>query len=156
MSINTLPIETGFVEMDVTGKNGDLMTIAATERENMNEVWLVDNVTGAETDLTTDSYTFTYDNSITDRFTLHFSIVNVPEQNEVSTLFNIYSCENRAYVIIPADMQATIEVYNLLGQKVKQAVNRSGFNQFELDRNQYYIIKVYNNFKAETKKVLIN
>jgi hypothetical protein len=53
-------------------------------------------------------------------------------------------------------MQATIEVYNLLGQKVKQAVNRSGFNQFELDRNQYYIIKVYNNFKAETKKVLIN
>ena len=156
MSINTLPMETGFVEMDVTGKNGDLMTIAATERENMNEVWLVDNVTGAETDLTTDSYTFTYDNSITDRFTLHFSIVNVPEQNEVSTLFNIYSCENRAYVIIPADMQATIEVYNLLGQKIKQVVNRSGFNQFDLDGNQYYIIKVYNNFKAETKKVLIN
>jgi hypothetical protein len=132
------------------------MTIAATERENMNEVWLVDNVTGAETDLTTDSYAFTYDNSITDRFTLHFSIVNVPKQIETNTLFNIYSSKNRAYVIIPADMQATIEVYNLLGQKVKQAVNRSGFNQFELDRNQYYIIKVYNNFKAETKKVLIN
>ena len=155
MSINTLPLETGYVDMDVTGKNGDRMTIAITERTNLNEVWLVDELTGIQTDLVKEPYTFTYDNTFANRFTLHFSIVGVNEQAAAGNVFKIYSSGHQANVVIPADTHANIEIYNLLGQKVKQADNRSGLNRFALPGNQYYVVKVYNGPTVETRKILI-
>jgi hypothetical protein len=47
------------VPLDVKGKNGDAMTIEATEISNIEEAWLVDELTGAQTDLVKESYTFT-------------------------------------------------------------------------------------------------
>ena len=155
MSINTLPVETGAVDMDVTGKAGDMMTINATERTNLEEVWLVDELTGIQTDLTKEGYSFIYDPSVTNRFTLHFSIVNVNEQTETGNLFTIYAANRKANVIIPSGTRANIEIYNLLGQNVASASNRSGLNQFTLHGNQYYIVKVYNNQQVETKKIVI-
>jgi len=155
MSINTLPPETGSVAMDVTGKDGDMMTISMTEQTNVAEVLLVDEATDIQTDLTKNSYSFVYDNTITDRFTLHFGIVGVPSQNEKTNLFRIYSIGNLAFVMIPLNTRANIEVYNLLGQKIAQADNKSGLYSVSLRKGQYYIIKVYNNYGIETKKVLI-
>ena len=155
MSINTLPLETGYVNMDVTGKNGDLMTIAITERTNLNEVWLVDELTGIQTDLVKEPYTFIYDNTFAYRFTLHFSIVGVNEQAAAGNGFKIYSSGHEANVVIPANTRANIEIYNLLGQKVTQAANRSGLNRFAMPGNQYYVVKVYNGTTVETRKILI-
>lgn len=155
MSINTLPVETGAVGLDVTGKAGDMMTINATERTNLEEVWLVDELTGVQTDLTKEGYSFIYNPSVTNRFTLHFSIVNVNEQTETGNLFTIYAANRKANVIIPSGTRANIEIYNMLGQKVASASNRSGLNQFTLRGNQYYIVKVYNNNQVETKKIVI-
>jgi hypothetical protein len=155
MSINTLPLETGEVAMDVKGKNGDQMIIAATERINLNEVWLVDELTGIQTDLTQKSYSFTYDNTVTNRFTLHFSIVGVDEQQTATRQFKIYGVNNNVNVIIPGNKRADIEIYNLLGQKVLQVTNRTGFNRFTLQSNQYYLVRVSNGQITETQKVII-
>ncbi len=155
MSINTVPVETGFVNLDVKGKEGDLMTISATERTNLNEVWLVDELTGIETDLTKDSYSFTYDNTVTNRFTLHFSIVSIGEQQTSDNLFSIYAADNAVNVMIPSETRASVEIYNLLGQKVAAAYHRTGLNRFSLKKNSYYVVKVYNAQKTETQKVII-
>jgi hypothetical protein len=155
MAINTLPVETGAVDMDVTGKQGDLMTISVVERINMNEVWLVDELTGIQTDLTKENYSFIYDNTFANRFTLHFSIVSVNEQPSNDNLFSVYSARGEINVIIPFAENANVEIYNLLGQKVAQANHRSGLNRFVLPRNRYYVVKVYNASNVKTQKVLI-
>ncbi len=155
MSINTLPLETGFVPLDVKGKDGDMMTISAAEINNLGDVWLVDEYNGIQTDLTKDDYSFLYDKDVAGRFTLYFNITGVDNSLLKENEYNIFAYHDNLNVIIPEGEMATIEVFNLLGQRVKYLTNAKGFTRFNLPGAKYYVVRVKGATNVETKKIFI-
>ena len=153
MAINVLPIEIAEVPVDVTGVNGENMTITATEVIGFGDVFLLDNYTGVQTNITQENYTFEYNEGITNRFVVFFTMVSVNENSD--ELITIYSHDNNVRVIIPEDTNAEIAIYNLMGQKMSQTTAHKGINNIPVYHTGYYLVKVMDNDNVVTKKIFI-
>ena len=94
------------------------------------------------------------------RFYITFSLNTALNVNEISdnSLFYTYSIGKTLNVVYQnsSDSQATVDIYNILGQKVisEQAIN-NGIHQYLLD-NGCYIVRLLTNNKVYTKKLTIN
>ncbi|MEZ5197046.1 MAG: T9SS type A sorting domain-containing protein [Bacteroidales bacterium] len=154
MSINTLPatkmVPTGF-RSSIPGQ----FTISAVETSDFSDVILEDLVTGEQTNLLTNSYTFTSsvdDNE--DRFIIHFTPLAVPE-NSASDLISIYSYHNNVYVSVPENTNGNIVVYNVSGQVVANANITGTLNVITLDESAFYIVKVQGDNSVTSEKVFV-
>jgi hypothetical protein len=152
MSINALP-STEMVSLGFKAVDGSY-TISATEINDLGYAMLEDLETGAMTDLTTSSYTFTHNSvSAEARFILHFAPVSVPELNAGN--ISIYSYGHNVYVYVPENTEGSIVVYNMLGQQVLTAPINNVTNTLTLDNSGSYIVKVLGESSIITQKVVI-
>ncbi len=155
MAINSLPHETGSVALDVTGADGDEMTIMATDHSAFSHVYLTDEALGMTTDLTRDNYTFTYDKNITDRFTLSFTVTGLDENKTAEKYFSIYAANGSIHVIQPQQNETEVSVFNLLGQKVAGDKSRATVHTITVPRNTYYLIHVLDGTHTQSEKVFV-
>lgn len=169
ISLSAMPIETSytvpvFMESYTDGK---LYTVKAITEEYKNyfDVELVDNKTGTKTDLLNDDYIFNFDKNFTSaRFTLNFRKKSTTSIDELYNQEKMYAYTgdgaiNVSYSNNNTAANATIEVYNMMGQKLFGQGNvKSGdvvkYNTVANGQVQVYIIKVISNGKAKTIKVV--
>ncbi len=155
MSINSLPHETGTVAVDVTGANGDQLTITATQHSDFSHVYLTDEALGITTDLTRESYTFTYDENITDRFTISFTVTGMDNNGDNNEYFNIFAASGKIHVIQPSQNQLHVSVFNMLGQKIGTTDSNGAVQLISVPTTGYYIVNVTDGIHNGTKKVFV-
>jgi len=153
MAINVLPIENTEVLVDVSGVDGEFMTIESTEILGFGDVFMLDNYTGMQTNLSEASYTFMYDEDVSNRFLIFFTTVSTPEISD--EFVTIYSFDNNVRVIVPEETQANIVIYNLVGQKLSTTSAHKGVVDIPVYETGYYLVKVMDNNNIVTKKVFI-
>ncbi|OFZ06946.1 MAG: hypothetical protein A2338_02405, partial [Bacteroidetes bacterium RIFOXYB12_FULL_41_6] len=155
MAINSLPSEyRESIPMDVRGANGNELTISATETGGLDKLYLKDESTGNVVNLKDESYSFTYDDAITDRFTILFSITDV-EENPLSGDARIFASDHTIQVVLQGMDQANISVYNLLGQVIDSRQTSGTVTRIPVQQSGYYLIKVSNGTQVSTQKVFI-
>ncbi len=153
MSINALPHGIPSAAMDVRGVDGNEFTIELAEVQDFAEVYLMDEVLGITTNLMESPYTFTYDATQTDRFTVFFSVVGTQE-NQLDNV-QVYSFDKKVRVIIPTQMQAHVEIVNMLGQTVRELDAHMGTQEIDLDHSGYYVVSITGKNQTMTRKVFI-
>ncbi|MCD4697211.1 MAG: T9SS type A sorting domain-containing protein, partial [Bacteroidales bacterium] len=153
MAINALP-ETELVPLGFhAGINGEY-SINAFDINDIPSVWLEDTFTGLFTNLTVDSYSFSYSTTDeTSRFVLHFAPLSVGDK--FADGINIYSFNNVVYVVTPEITTGNIIVYNVLGQEVANAEITDVVNNISLVNGGYYIVQVISDNSVTSKKVYI-
>jgi hypothetical protein len=153
MAVNVLPEGTVSVPMDVRGVDGNEMTISLEAVSDFDHVYLSDDFTGVQTELTEQPYTFVYDASQTDRFTIYFTIVSTTE----NTLDNIrvYGFDKQVRLEIPMQVNVNVEVVNMLGQTVRNMDAHMGTTDIHLDHGGYYLVKITGDNQRVTRKVFI-
>ncbi len=133
-------------------------TITADDIQSFNSgssIILHDLITGATQDLRANpTYTFTATTTdIVDRFEVIFDLA-LGINNANAVVNNIYSFENSIY-IKTTDKVKSINVYNMLGQRVENiqqpASNALIFNQ----ESGYYTVRVVTDATVYSQKVLI-
>jgi len=154
MSINSVPYGTNAVALDVRGKDGNNMTISATEAEGFEFLNLKDNYTGITTNLKSESYTFTYHSNTTDRFELFFGFTGIDNQTTVD-FAKIYAVDNNVKVVLDNGVNADITVYNLLGQRVAAQKASGTVTTIAVEKTGYYLVKVNDGANVTTQKVFI-
>ncbi len=155
MSINSLPLETGSVAIDVTGKDGDMLTIQATQYSDFSNVYLTDEYNGTIVDLTKTPYTFIYNATITNRFTISFTVTGLDNSSVSKNYYNIYSVQHSINIIQPIQSNTEVTVFNLLGQKVAAKNMKSTFITIPLKTSGYYIVRVSDEIHIQTDKVFV-
>ncbi len=155
MSINALPANVETIPVDVTGKAGDAMTISLTEVGDIDQVLLYDNYTQQATDLKKSNYSFTYNPSVTDRFVISFVITGVSEKPAVESSFFAYAVNNKIRVVLKQSNDASITVYNLLGQRIASLNAHQKVTEMALNRTGYYLVTVNDGLTVSSKKVFI-
>ena len=156
MSINALPLSAKeSVAMDVRGKDGNSLTISATEGEDFEYLILKDAVTGIDVNLKEKSYTFVYDTEVTDRFTLYFSPLGVNDNSLSGDAVKIFAYDNNIQVVLKATDHANISVYNLLGQEVVTRSANANITSIPMNKSGYYLVKVSDGKSHSTQKVFI-
>jgi hypothetical protein len=115
---------------------------------------LQDLLTGVTQDLKQNPlYTFTGDpNGDANRFLIKFA--NVGIENPAATEAGIYTYGNILNILNPGN--ATLEVYNMAGQRVLiEQINSSGLYQTTLNnRSGYYVVRLTNAGQVKVSKVL--
>ena len=153
LAINSLP-ETNMVQLGFTAQFDGEYSISAIEINDISSAWLEDTFTGIFTNLTSDSYSFTYSTSdAADRFILHFAPLVIDDNFVDNT--NIYSYEKDVYVNVSEITSGDIVIYNLMGQKVISNSMSGLLNKVTLKEAGFYIVKVSLNGQTVSKKVLI-
>lgn len=155
MSINALPLNTETIPVDVTGKEGDQLTIALTEVGDIDEVLLYDNYLNAIVNLKKSDYTFTYHQSVTDRFVISFVITDISEKPENTNSFIAYPLNNQIRVTLKQSNHAAINIYNLLGQRVANINTNQKTTGIFINHSGYYLITVNDGNTVSTKKIFI-
>jgi hypothetical protein len=155
-SINSLPFETGSISVDVTGVNDNQMTISLSETNNADQVYLIDELTGSQVDLTKNNYSFNYDDSFVNRFTVHLGVVDVDEIYKEKTGYSILGKRGKVEVYIPENDVVDIEIYSIMGMKLISKRNCSGIQTFNLNSGNYYIVKLNNSVITQSELVIIN
>lgn len=153
MAINVLPVANTEIPLDVRGIDGETMSISATEILGFGDVDLLDNYTGAHTNLSENGYEFLYDEDITDRFILFFTTVGNNE--ELNDLVNIYSYNKNIRVVIPEIPNTEISVYSVVGQLIAVAKANERTTEIPILNSGYYIVKVITNCNIITAKVFV-
>ncbi len=153
MAINVLPLGTASVPMDVRGVDGNQMSIAVNEVTDFDHVYLSDDHLGIQTDLMEQPYSFIYDASLTDRFTIYFTTVGT-EENQLESI-QVFSFDKNVRIIIPMETKAHVEVINMLGQTVTQTDAYLGTTDIHLDHPGYYLVNISNNSQTISRKVFI-
>ena len=156
MSINSLPFEAmdGTVAMDVRGVNGNSMTISVVEAEDFQELYLKDEYTGVVTDLKTDSYTFTYNTAVSNRFSLFFGPTGVNEDPFSNDNVRIFAYDKNIQVVLDASSNVNITVYNLMGQQITSRTANSTVT-IPVYNSGYYVVKVSDGNSVSAQKVFI-
>lgn len=155
MAINALPYDyRENIAMDVRGKDGNEMTISATETADLDVIYLQDEATGIKVDLTEVPYTFTYDSGITDRFTILFSITDINENHNPLDA-KIFNSNGAILVILSEFEKVDINVFNLLGQNVASQSATGTHSRINVHQSGYYLVKLSNGTKISTQKVFI-
>ena len=98
------------------------------------------------------TYTFDYnpdDNE--NRFNIHFTKPANVEENEIS----IYSAGKRIFILNPGNINSSIEIYNVTGQRIK-TLNLNG-NTAEIDMNVSgnYFVRLISGEKIVCTKVFV-
>jgi hypothetical protein len=154
MSINSQPA-TEMVPMSFQTSTSGTYTIEAIETGAFANVVLEDLVTGEQTNLLTDSYTFSYttgENAA--RFIVHFTPLGSPELEANS--IQIYANNSNIVVNVPANVKGQAVVYNVVGQEIANVAVEGGINTLTVsDVNTVYIVKVMANNSVVTEKVYI-
>ena len=156
MAINSLSDteEKNPIAMDVRGTNGNSMTITLTEANDFEKIYLKDEYTLDIVDLKKDSYTFTYDAEITDRFTILFGITGIDDPiSDLNT--KVFVTRNSIQVNMDSFENANISVYNLLGQVVAGSFVNSNITRIPMTKSGYYLVKVSDGESVITQKVFI-
>lgn len=169
LSLSAMPIETSytvpvFMESYTDGK---LYTVKAITEEYKNyfDVELVDNKTGVKTDLLNSDYTFNFDKNFSGaRLTLNFNKKSTTSVDELFNQEKMYAYTgdgaiNVSYSNNNTAANATVEVYNMMGQKLFGQGNVKSsdvvkYNTVANGQVQVYIVKVISNGKAQTIKVV--
>jgi len=154
MAINSLPYDyRESIAMDVRGEHGNEMTISAIETADI-AIYLQDEASGDMVDLTKESYTFTYDSGITDRFTILFSITDL---NENPNAFDakIFDSNGAILVMLSEFENVDINVFNLLGQNVASHSATGNLSRINVQQSGFYLVKLSNGTKISTQKVFI-
>lgn len=156
MSINSLPFEImeESVAMDVVGEDGNSMTITATESADFDELYLRDEYTGITTDLKTSDYTFTYNSSVTNRFSLFFNTTGIDDESISNSNFSIFAYDKNIQVQLDGLSNVNITVYNLMGQKIN-TVSTNSTTIIPVNKTGYYFVKVSDGVSVSTQKVFI-
>ncbi len=154
LSINTQPA-VKLVHMAFVAPASGYYTIEAVETSDFSNVVLEDVLTGIETDLLTDSYTFEYtEGENANRFIVHFTPLGTPELEANS--IRIWSSERNIYVSVPQTVTGDVAVYNMMGQEVVSNKVIPGMNVIPVnDANTYYVVKVMSGNNVKTEKVFI-
>ncbi|MBI5218302.1 MAG: T9SS type A sorting domain-containing protein [Bacteroidia bacterium] len=103
-------------------------------------------------------YSFTFNTGDENRFLLHFNYnqtnINPIDNSEIS----IYSFGKNIYVNNGFKENATIKIYNLLGNEILASVIRPGLNRLPMNpiAGDVYIVKAINGKKIFTKKIMIS
>lgn len=153
MAINGLPISTSEIPIDVRGADNMEMTISLSENDGFRNIYLSDNYTGTQTNLINDEYSFNYNSDITDRFTVYFTTMGLPDQK--TETFRIYAYDRAINIIVPEGQNAEIYVYNLTGQEIVHAKAREGINKIPIGDIGFYVVKVVSSSSLSAKKVFI-
>jgi hypothetical protein len=153
LAVNVLPA-TKTVPMGFTCTVSGTYTIEAIETSEFAYVVLEDKVTGIQTDLLVNSYTFDYTaGGNADRFNVHFAPLGTPELNASNIM--IYSNQNNIYVNTPV-IDGDIVVYNMMGQEIIRVEAENGMNVITMDDvDAYYIVKVVSSTSLVTEKVYV-
>jgi len=165
LAINSLPeltanksVKLGF-NTQVVGS----FTITAADLSDFDQnvsIHLEDLTSNVITDLRQqNSYTFNSNAIITnDRFVLHFGLTSTNTPTSSSSDVNIYANSNSIYVANVTGDNATVSVFNLLGQEVySHQLNNASLNKLNVNLPAgQYIVRVINNNKITTGKVVLN
>jgi len=153
LAINALPA-TPVVPMGFTSVTTGEYTISAIETSEFADVVLEDLVTGEQTDLLINSYTFNYTvNDDADRFLVHFTPLGIGDN--LANSIDIWSNDHKIYVQAP-EINGGIVVFNMMGQEVIRTEIEPGLNIIPVnDRNSYYVVKVVSSDVARTGKVYV-
>jgi len=156
MSINSLPFEVmdQSVAMDVRGANGNSMTISVVEAEDFDELNLRDEYTGNVTNLKTDSYTFTYNSAVSNRFSLFFGPTGVNEDPFSNDNVRIFAYDKNIQVVLNTSNNVNITVYNLMGQQITSRTANSTVT-VPVINSGYYVVKVSDGVSVSAQKVFI-
>lgn len=158
MSINSLPMDAkeDVISLDVRGVDGNSMTISVTEAVDFEKLYLKDEFTDDIVNLKEESYTFTYDADITDRFTLLFGITGLEEETVISKdLARVYASNQNINVVLEDVNQANISVFNILGQTVVTTYTNDQLTRIPVTKSGYYFVQITNGERSSTKKVFI-
>lgn len=168
LSFSAMPIKTSYsvpvyIESYTNGKQYTIRSIT-DQYADYYDVELVDNKTGAKTNLLTTNYTFNHDAAYKNaRFTLNFSqkaTVSVDEifNQEKTWAFTNENGINVTYQNKNELATATVEIYNMLGQQLYASTPLSGdqtvtYKPAKNEAANVYIVKVISNGKAQSIKV---
>ncbi len=154
MAINAIP-ETQPVAVGVKVEQGmGTYTINASEINGFSQVYLRDEYTGIITDMITESYTFDYVQDVLNRFTLHFSPLDVEDHE--ADISSIFMSGNKINVMLTNGTNAQVFIYNINGQLIKSTTCNDGLNQINMDgKTAYYIVKLVTDVDIITKKVFV-
>ncbi|NQU31853.1 MAG: T9SS type A sorting domain-containing protein [Bacteroidetes bacterium] len=153
MSINSLPEANEAIGLDVSGADGNSMTISVTEALDFDNLYLKDELTGQVTNLKVEDYTFTYNADISNRFNLFFSITDVTETPENDIM--IFAYDQTIQVNLEGFNQTNISVYNLLGQEIATVNANANQVLIPIFNSGYYVVKVADGNRVSTQKVFI-
>ena len=107
-----------------------------------------------QTDLLSNSYTFTYNTGDDEaRFIVHFTPLGVDEPENGTV--NIYSYSNNIYVNVPENVKGDIVVYNVMGQEIARKAINTALNTIMIQESANYIVKVISNDNIITQKVFV-
>jgi hypothetical protein len=155
MSINSIPPETGSVELDVRGVNYGNMTIKATSYNGFAHVYLTDKLNGITTDLTRSNYSFVYVQNVTDRFTVSFTVTSTEENKTAGNYYTIYGGKGIIRVLQPSGNKMQVAVYDMLGRKIAGNKTSDCYQRYNINNPGYYIVHVTGPTHNETKKVFV-
>jgi len=125
-------------------------------------VKLEDKVTGIITNLN-EKQTYTFDISVsesTDRFLLHFDVVNAIDNDLKIENINVYS-SNKNVIININDSKienTSVVIYNLFGAEIYSSKIENSFTKINLENysNSYYVVKVIKDSTVHTKKIIVH
>lgn len=142
------------VPMGFISATAGFYTISAVETSEFDFVVLEDLLTGEQTDLLADNYTFNYSvNENNDRFFIHFSPLGI--ENTLTSNLKIWSNDHNIYVQ-SSEINGNIIVYNMMGQKVIRTEIEPGLNVLPMSKkNAFYIVKVTSADVIKTAKVFV-
>lgn len=152
LAINSLPATNSIQVSFVAGTTGNY-TIGAVKSDDFENVILEDLSTGAITDLKSETYTFGHDEAAdSDRFVIHFSVAGPENMDDIT----IYSGNGNVYVIMPAESDGQVMVFNVIGQEIASGNLRGGWNTIPVSaENTYCVIRVESAGGMKTEKVFI-
>jgi len=153
LAINTLPEATS-VQIGIHAGVSGNYTIAATEINDISEIFLEDTQTGIYTDLWKSSYSFNLTAGVDEqRFILHFGTLSVHEQD--NSFANIYSFEKAVIIELNPGTKADVYIYNISGQLVTSVLAAQGSNHITFSNSGNYIIKLVADKSMMVRKVWI-
>jgi|GEM_PF-2185986 len=155
MAINTLPPTTEIIPVDVKGIDGIEMTISMTEVYDFTDVYLLDDLTGTEINLSQEDYSFIYDQNFINRFTIHFTITDIEDISD-SFDFHAYSVNNTIKIHFDDQDSHNVRVINMLGQNIFNSNNIVGHTEINYIESGIYIIEIASDNGYAVKKVVVN
>lgn len=154
MSINSLPPTILEIPLDVKGIHNANMTISATEINTVDDVYLKDNLTGEITDLSTNNYSFKYDNTITDRFIITSLITGINETTTNNIAFTAYSTNKTIHVSAKTTANNTVNIYNINGREIYSGMLKNEI-AIPVNSSGCYIVTLSGNGITSVKKVIV-
>ncbi|HYG15937.1 MAG TPA: T9SS type A sorting domain-containing protein [Bacteroidia bacterium] len=169
ISFNAVPVKESYsmplvIESSTNGKEYTFSP-EVSHYSNYFDVELVDNKTGVKTQLLTNNYSFNYDAAFNGpRFTLNFYRKTSVSVDELFNQEKMYAYTNEGGINVVynnnnSQARATVEVYNVVGQKLFTRSNVAGgetttFKPSANGMTQVYFINITSDGKTKTVKVV--